>query len=152
MTVRLDDDLNGTAGDPRVLFVCRHGAAKSVLAAAEVDRFAKAYGIAIDVRAGGIEPDALVNPAVIAVLPEDVRRSIEKPRKVTADDIAGASWTITFDLEPSDLPIAPAVCERWDGLPSVSEDPRRYLTALAPLVEGLVDRVVNAAGRDAGVE
>src|SRR5262252_2600344 len=42
---------------PRVLFVCLHGAAKSVIAAAHFRRLAAAQGLAMDAVAAGTEPD-----------------------------------------------------------------------------------------------
>src|SRR4029453_17394056 len=45
---------------PRVLFVCLHGAAKSVVAAAHFRRLASARGLSISAVAAGTEPDAEV--------------------------------------------------------------------------------------------
>ena len=131
----------GETGAPLVLFVCRHGAAKSVLAAAEVHRLAKAAGVAIDVRAAGIEPDAAVAPAVIAALPKEARTNLPPPRRLTADDVARAVRTVTFDLDPSELPGQPGACERWDGLPSASADAQGFIAELAPRAEALVRRI-----------
>src|SRR5437773_9158595 len=47
----------------RVLFVCLHGAAKSVIAAAHFRRPAAARGLAIDPAAAGPEPEARLAPA-----------------------------------------------------------------------------------------
>ena len=133
--------MNEEAGAPLVLFVCRHGAAKSVLAAAEVQRLAKTAGVAIDVRAAGIEPDAAVAPAVIAALPKEARTNLPPPRRLTADDVARAVRTVTFDLDPSELPAPPGLCERWDGLPSASADAHGFIAALAPRAEALVRKI-----------
>src|SRR5262250_858896 len=46
-----------TAATPRVLFVCLHGAAKSVVAAAHFRRLAAARGLSMDAVAAGTEPD-----------------------------------------------------------------------------------------------
>src|SRR4030095_5910958 len=43
--------------EPRVLFVCLHGAAKSVVAAAHFRRLASARGLSISAVAAGTEPD-----------------------------------------------------------------------------------------------
>jgi arsenate reductase (thioredoxin) len=128
-------------GAPLVLFVCRHGAAKSVLAAAELARLASAAGVAIDVRAAGIEPDATVAPAVLAALPLEARTNLRPPRRVTTDDVACAARTVTFDLDPSELPGQPEACERWDGLPSASADAQGFIAALAPRAEALVRKI-----------
>ena len=51
-----------------VLFMCPHGAAKSVLAAAYFDKQARERGLDVHVRTVGTEPDPAVSPAVAAHL------------------------------------------------------------------------------------
>lgn len=109
---------------PLVLFVCRHGAAKSVLAATELERIAEAHGIEIKARAGGIEPDDQTAPAVLALLREGAPLGAERPRRVTEDDIQASSLTITFNLDESELPARPTRTLAWDDVPAVSERPR----------------------------
>src|SRR5262245_27486294 len=53
------------AAPPRVLFVCLHGAAKSVIGAAHFRRLAAARGLAIDAAAAGTEPDADLGPGAV---------------------------------------------------------------------------------------
>ena len=52
----------------KVLFVCLHGAAKSVLAAADFERMAKVRGLPISAESAGTEPDAEIAPPVLAAL------------------------------------------------------------------------------------
>jgi len=116
------DDAKSEA--PLVVFVCRHGAAKSVLAAAELRRAAQASGIAISVRSAGIDPDPQVAPNVIASLPKqaaELRR--QRPRRVTVSDLTVAWRVITFNLDPSELPAHSINVQQWDDLPAVSDDP-----------------------------
>jgi hypothetical protein len=53
---------------PTVLFMCPHGAAKSVLASAYFQRLAKERGLNVRVDSAGTEPDPAVSPAVAAHL------------------------------------------------------------------------------------
>src|SRR5205814_1901288 len=53
------------AGPARVLFVCLHGAAKSVIAAAHFRRLAGARGLTIDAVAAGTAPQAELAPAAV---------------------------------------------------------------------------------------
>ena len=129
---------------PLVLFVCAHGAAKSVLAAAEFGRLARAVGLEIDAKAAGIEPDATVAPAIIDFLPEETRFALPEPRRVTEGDIARAWRTITFDLEPTDLPAPPDANESWDGLPSAGEYPEGFLTEVTPRAAALVNELARS--------
>src|SRR4029450_8873073 len=47
----------------RILFVCLHGAAKSVLAAIDCERLAAARGLEVTADFAGTEPDAGIAPA-----------------------------------------------------------------------------------------
>src|SRR5262249_4403189 len=60
-----------TTPSPRVLFVCLHGAAKSVVAAAHFRRLAAARGLAVDAVAAGTEPDPELAPAAVKGLAAD---------------------------------------------------------------------------------
>ena len=51
---------------PRILFVCLHGAAKSVLAAADCERLAASRGLRVTADFAGTEPDADIAPKVAA--------------------------------------------------------------------------------------
>src|SRR5690348_7588469 len=53
---------------PTVLFMCPHGAAKSVLASAYFQRAAKERGLNVRVESAGTEPDPAVSAAVAAHL------------------------------------------------------------------------------------
>src|SRR5207249_3058190 len=55
----------------RVLFVCLHGAAKSVVGAAHFRRLAAERGLAIGAVAAGTEPDAQLAPGAVKGLAGD---------------------------------------------------------------------------------
>jgi hypothetical protein len=104
-----------------ILFVCRHGAAKSVLAAADFRTLAAELALEIDAVAAGIDPDPEVTPALVEALPLE-RLGESKPRAVTAADVAVASRVITFNLAPDELPSSSLPMEHWDDVPAVSEN------------------------------
>lgn len=52
----------------RLLFVCLHGAAKSVIAARHLERLAAARGLRIAADFAGAEPDPEIAPRVVAAL------------------------------------------------------------------------------------
>jgi protein-tyrosine-phosphatase len=102
-----------------VLFVCLHGAAKSVLAAADFGRLAAERGLAITAEAAGTEPDPEMAPGVVAALrAEGVELGGKRPRRVTAADTARAERVVTFGCElgeaaPSAVPVsAGTTCPR----------------------------------------
>lgn len=123
-----------------VLFVCLHGAAKSVLAAADFQRLAAERGLALTTDFAGTEPGPEVAPAVMAALRADgLDLSGKRPRRVTRDDTAGAARVVTFGCElgsamPSSVPV-----ERWDDVPAVSENLPVARAAIRRHLERLLD-------------
>lgn len=135
-----------SAADRRsVLFVCRHGAAKSVLAAADFRTLATKRGLDIGAVAAGLDPDPNVAAVLIATLPS---RSLGtySPRAVTADDLASAARVITFNLAPEELLVSGTSVERWDDVPSVSEDLEAARDAIRRHLDILLDDYQAAGG------
>src|SRR5438034_5189023 len=99
-----------TTPRPRVLFVCLHGAAKSVVGAAHFRRLAAARGLAIDAVAVGTEPDPELAPAVVKGLAEDgLPAEPRRPRPVTLYDLASATRVVSLGCD-----IVPARGQRVD--------------------------------------
>ncbi len=83
-----------------ILFVCLHGAAKSLIAARHLERLAKERGMSVRATFAGTEPDPELTPAAVAGLEAegiDVRG--QRPRRVTGDDIRNASRVVSFGCE-----------------------------------------------------
>jgi protein-tyrosine-phosphatase len=122
-----------------ILFVCQHGAAKSVLAAAELGRLAAERGLAVDAVASGIEPDEAVSAAAIEALGDDAAGiGGYRPRRVTGTDIETASRVITLGVAPADLPATTRSIERWDDVPAVDAGPAAARVAIARRVRLLL--------------
>jgi hypothetical protein len=108
------------AARARVLFVCVHGAAKSVVAAAHLRRLAAERGLAVDAAAAGVEPDPEVSPGAVKGLAADgLRPGLDRPRPVTLHDLERATRVVTFGCEVR--PRAGQPCEPWDDVPAVSD-------------------------------
>lgn len=108
---------------PTVVFVCLHGAAKSVLAAAYFERLAAEQGANLRATAAGLDPDPEVSPRVAqALLEEGLDVCGHRPRRVTRGELARAWRVVSFgcDLTPL-LPPGVAV-DRWDDVPSINQD------------------------------
>jgi len=120
----------------RVLFVCLHGAAKSVIAAAHFRRLASARGLAIDAVAAGTEPDPeLAAGAVKGLAGDGLRAAPARPRPVTLHDLDRAIRVVSFGCE-----IAPAhgqPIEQWD-VPAVSDGYEAARDRIVAKVERLV--------------
>jgi protein-tyrosine-phosphatase len=128
-------------GEPRVLFVCQHGAAKSVLAAMQFRRLAARRGLRAEATFAGTEPDPEIAPRVVqALLAEGVDVRGLRPRPLTAEDVASAARIVTFgcDLGPS---APPGAVDRWDDVPAVSEGYEAARQAIDARVALLVEEL-----------
>ena len=121
-----------------VLFVCEHGAAKSVVAAAHFNKLAQQRGLPFRAISRGTAPDPAVPAGISAGLKGD-GLSLPggfTPAKVGATDVSGAARVVTFDVV---LPTAtPKTPTRWDGLPAFSDGYAPASAAIRAKVETLI--------------
>jgi arsenate reductase len=130
--------VSGGVSEPTVLFVCLHGAAKSVIAAAEFERLARERGVAARAAFAGTEPDPQIAPVVVArLLGEGVDLRGLRPRRVTREDVERASRVVSFGCDLGDLAPPGVPVERWDDVPAVSDDFDRARAAIRSRVARL---------------
>jgi arsenate reductase (thioredoxin) len=133
------------AKPPTILFMCPHGAAKSVLASAYFQRLAKERGLNVRVDSAGTEPDAAVSPAVAAHLErQGYTVPVVRPRKATAGEVAAADVVISIGCDLSGLPAPRGQLQRWDEVPALSDDFARADEAIRKRVTDLIDELVRA--------
>ena len=135
----------------KVVFVCLHGAAKSVVAAEHFKRLAAARGLAVDVRARGTEPGPELTPAAVAGLRADgLDVGGARPRLVTRADLAGAWRVVEFGCDLTALAPPDATIERWGDIPAVSEGYAAARDAMtAPLHRLLAEGLQGTEPREA---
>jgi len=130
-----------TKATKNVLFMCPHGAAKSVLATAYFDKQAKARGLDVHVQAAGTEPDAAVAPVVAAHLRTNgYEVPITKPRLVSPDDLAAADVVVSLGCDLAGRPVRGDL-RRWDDIPSPSADFAGADAAIKEHVRQLVEEL-----------
>ena len=113
----------GTQKQPTVLFICPHGAAKSILASAYFQKAAKERGLNVRVETAGIEPQDAVSPVVTEHLERNgYTVPVTRPRAVTKEDLDQADVVISLGCDLSRLPVAPRSVQKWDDVPAPSED------------------------------
>lgn len=107
---------------PVVIFVCEHGAAKSILSAALFNKLAGERGMNFRAIARGTNPDPEISPKVARGLDADgLVASEPAPKKISKADLAGANRVITFCALPEDYPGSIKV-EYWnDVLPAIED-------------------------------
>ena len=133
--------------DGKVLFVCEHGAVKSLVAKLLFDRYAEEAGLPFRAEARGATPQAALPdwlPERLAALELDADGFV--PVRVEAADVAGASCVVTFDLPPGTAAGASAATTvtQWDALPVPSQDFEASHRAIEPRVRALVDELSRA--------
>jgi protein-tyrosine-phosphatase len=127
----------------RVLFVCLHGAAKSVVAAAHFRRLASAKGLTIEAVAAGTEPDPQLAPGAVKGLAEDgLVVAPARPRPVTVYDLQSAARVVSFGCD-----VTPAKGQRvdqWD-VPAVGDGYAAARDRIVTNVERLVAELAEGA-------
>jgi len=123
-----------------VLFVCAHGAAKSVLAAADFQRLADRRGLKLRAAAAGTDPDPEVSSWVVQALREDgIDVGDQRPRRVTRDDLAGAWRVVAFGCDLGGLAPPGLAVEQWGDVPAVGDNGNAARAAITARLGRLLD-------------
>ena len=133
-------DQPATEKTPTILFVCEHGAAKSVIAAAYFDKLAKERGLKYRAVFRGTNPDSALAPAAEKGLREDgIDTRGWKPELVSKRDMNAASGIVTLGcVLPEKDDDAGKVAE-WNDIPSVSQNYQAARDDIVKRVQSLVD-------------
>jgi len=119
---------------PTIVFVCEHGAAKSVIAAAYFNKLASEIKLDTRAIARGTHPDDELSPKAVTGLNADGLTPTESiPQKLSLADIESAQRIITFCELPEEYQNKTAI-EQWDNVPPVSEN---YEIARDAIIERL---------------
>ena len=118
-------DRNSPGTKSKVVFVCEHGSAKSIIAAAEFKRVAAERCMDLNILARGTNPDA--------ELPKLVRDGLKadghdvgalQPTKVSEEDLKGATKIVSFGPDLTPWLTDGAKVADWSATPSLINDYR----------------------------
>jgi arsenate reductase (thioredoxin) len=123
----------------KILFLCPHNAAKSVLAAAYAKKLAAQREFTIIVDTAGTEPSEQVSPLVVEFLKHQDMRFSTIPRKVKREDIAAATHIISMGCELNDLPLQGETVEQWDDVIPVSQNLEASWQQIKSKVQNLLE-------------
>jgi arsenate reductase (thioredoxin) len=127
--------------EAKVVFVCEHGAAKSVVAAAHFNRIARERGLPFHAVAKGSDPQAEASKAAVKGLEEERLEPLPmKPEAVTAADLAGALRVVTFDCDVTKVAPKGVPVESW-SVPAVGDGYAAARDAIIEKVRKLVDEL-----------
>jgi protein-tyrosine-phosphatase len=107
-----------------ILFVCEHGAAKSVIAAAHFNHLAEAEGLPYRAIARGAHPDPEI-PGVVrsGLAAQGLNVAGSKPIAVSEHDVHQAERVITFACDlPTPKSAAADKLTDWNNVPAVGEN------------------------------
>ena len=126
-----------------VLFVCEHGAAKSVIAAAHFNKIARERGLPYRAVARGTAPDAEIPNGVRQGLQrEGLQLAVERPVLVAPADAAAADRIVTFEVAlPATVSSSKTPPTDWKAVPAVSADFAVASADIKRRVEALIDEL-----------
>jgi protein-tyrosine-phosphatase len=122
-----------------IIFLCEHGAAKSVVAAAHFNKLASEKNLAIRAIARGTTPDAELSPKTVEGLQQDGLTPTETvPQKLSLADVESATRIVTFCELPEEYQ-GKANVDRWDNVPPVSENYEKARDAIVEKINRLMN-------------
>lgn len=128
--------------DPMVVFVCEHGAAKSVIATAYFNKMAAERGLRARATYRGVNPQADLSVSAMKGLKEDGLTVEErKPALISQSDVDAADVIFAIGCTLPSNATASGKAATWDDVP----DDRGYgptRDAIKRHVEELVDRLL----------
>ncbi len=126
-----------------IVFVCEHGAAKSVIAATYFNQLAKQRGLDLRGIARGTNPESQLSSSTIQGLSNDGLIPTEStPRQLSAEDIQSAQQIVSFcELSDLDRSQSNLLIERWDDVPPVSENYDKARDAILVHLDHLIDHI-----------
>ena len=123
-----------------VVFVCQHGAAKSVIAARHFAELARARGLSVNAAAAGVEPDAVIPAHVIDGLRGDgVDDQETPPQAATRDLLENAQIVVSFGCDLSALAHDAGRIIQWNGVPAVSDGYDTARTEILSRLQPILD-------------
>lgn len=123
-----------------VVFVCEHGSAKSVVAAAHFNRLAKEKNLNLRAISRGTNPDKELPEGTIKGLKSDgFKVDGIKPVKLSKADVANTVRVVAFCQLPEaymDVPV-----KHWDDVPPMSENYNKFRDIIIERIKHLLEEL-----------
>jgi len=130
-----------TSQDSVIIFVCEHGAAKSILAAAYFNKLAQERNLSLHAIARGTHPDEELSPITVAGLHEDGLTPNESvPQKFSLEEIESAQQIIAFCELSSEFKQKVKI-EQWSDIPPVSENYEKARDMIVEYLRHLINNL-----------
>jgi protein-tyrosine-phosphatase len=123
----------------KILFLCPHNAAKSVIATAYFNTDIAKKGLDYVAESAGTEPSPAVSPVVVQMLNrEGIDVSNHFPRAVSSEDLQSAARVISMGCSPEELNLSTEAVDLWEDVPLVSQEPERARDMIRAHVNRLI--------------
>jgi protein-tyrosine-phosphatase len=127
---------------PEIVFVCEHGAAKSVIAAAWFNKLAAERGLHERAIYRGASPQAELSVATLKGLREDgVAVPTDKPAAISQGDVGSASHIFAIGCALPSHASSSGKAESWTDVPEVSDGYDASRDAIKRHVEQLIQQI-----------
>ncbi|HEX5942085.1 MAG TPA: hypothetical protein VFY66_07395 [Anaerolineales bacterium] len=124
--------------NPMIVFVCEHGAAKSILAATFFNKLSLENDLRFKAIARGTHPDAELSSKTVSGLREEGLTPTESiPIRLSREEMESAQRVVSFCTLPDEYR-QKAVVEYWDGVFPVGEDYGRARDAILERLQKLM--------------
>jgi arsenate reductase (thioredoxin) len=131
---------NPSAG-PKVIFVCEHGAAKSVIATAYFNKIAAERGLPDRATYRGANPQAELSVSALKGLKEDgLTLPTAKPSPITTADVTAATHIFAIGCSLPSAATASGKADTWDDVPE-DQGYAAQRDAIKKHVERLIDQL-----------
>jgi protein-tyrosine-phosphatase len=130
---------------PKIVFVCEHGAAKSVIAAKELEKLARERGIAIQAVTRGTTQDPVIPNLVRAGLKADgIEIGAMKPVQLKPEDLKDAARVISFGPDLSAVGGQMSRVDDWGATPDPSANFQATRDYIVKRLQMLLDQIAEA--------
>ena len=120
----------------KILFVCEHGSAKSMIATAYFNKFAKEKNLPWEAFSSGTDPDQEISPKTKQLLEGDQLYDKNlKPHKMSQADVNNAEQVVMFYSVPANVSVKNNT-QYWLGINAVNGDFQK-------LRDEILNKVVN---------
>jgi arsenate reductase len=127
------------AQEKKIIFVCEHGAAKSVIAASYFNKLVKERNLDYVAECRGTSPDSVVSASTKAGLTNDkMFGPSTKPRKLLISDVVNVERIILFTKLPADIN-ANIKIENWSDIQNVDAEYEKRRDAIVKKIGELLD-------------
>jgi hypothetical protein len=131
-----------TTNEISILFVCEHGAARSVIAAKYFEKLSRESGLNIKVDFRGLSPDSAINKTTMERLTkEGFAFGSQVPAPLSQKDIQGAGFIIALDCEPRNLSGYSGELLKYRGIPSIDNNYEMASDSIIHIVNDVLTKV-----------